>query len=173
MAAVGRFISRFRELNLAPHEIYADADGLGAPMLDRLQEQGWKINRCRNGSAPDDAEVYRNWGSETWHDGAEEIRRCRVILDIDEDTKMQLCDRRMDRKSDGRLGLESKDDMRRRGAGSPDRADALLGCMRGSPAHAPVDFMASGMALSLDERMRQELAEEASASGVHDGCHAG
>ena len=173
MAAVGRFISRFRELNLAPHEIYADADGLGAPMLDRLQEQGWKINRCRNGSAPDDPEVYRNWGSETWHDGAEEIRRCRVILDIDEDTKMQLCDRRMDRKSDGRLGLESKDDMRRRGAGSPDRADSILGCMRGSPAYAPVDFMSSGMALSLDERMRQELAEEATASGAHDGCFAG
>jgi hypothetical protein len=63
--------------------------------------------------------------------------------------------------------------MRRRGAGSPDRADALLGCMRGSPAHAPVDFMASGMALSLDERMRQELAEEATSSGVHDGSYAG
>jgi len=29
------------------------------------------------------------------------------------------------------------------------------------------------MALSLDERMRQELAEEATASGAHDGCHAG
>jgi hypothetical protein len=45
--------------------------------------------------------------------------------------------------------------------------------MRGSPAHAPVDFMAAGMALSLDERLRQELAEEATSSGAHDGCHAG
>jgi hypothetical protein len=33
--------------------------------------------------------------------------------------------------------------------------------------------MASGMALSLDERMRQELAEEATSSGVHDGSYAG
>jgi hypothetical protein len=45
--------------------------------------------------------------------------------------------------------------------------------MRGSPAHAPVDFMATGLALSLDERMRQELADEATASGVHDGSYAG
>ena len=86
---------------------------------------------------------------------------------------MQLCDRRMDRRSDGRLGLESKDDMRRRGAGSPDRADALLGAMRGSPEHRPVDFMSTGMSLSLDERLRQELAEEAAAGGALDGCFAG
>jgi hypothetical protein len=45
--------------------------------------------------------------------------------------------------------------------------------MRGSPAHAPVDFMSSGMALTLDERMRQELAEEAAAGGAMDGCFAG
>jgi hypothetical protein len=63
--------------------------------------------------------------------------------------------------------------MRRRGAGSPDRADALLGAMRGSPEHRPVDFMSTGVSLSLDERLRQELAEEAASGGALDGCFAG
>jgi hypothetical protein len=33
--------------------------------------------------------------------------------------------------------------------------------------------MSTGMALTLDERMRQELAEEAAAGGALDGCFAG
>ena len=45
MSAVGRFIVEFQRYGLKPHDIYADASGLGIPMCDALQEAGWSVNR--------------------------------------------------------------------------------------------------------------------------------
>jgi len=47
----------------------------------------------------------------------------------DEDFVRQLTSRMWARKSDGKLRLESKQDMRKRGLTSPDRAEAVLGAM--------------------------------------------
>ncbi|MEN9631945.1 MAG: hypothetical protein RL077_349 [Verrucomicrobiota bacterium] len=148
MAACADFIRLFRENGFEPanaDEIGADADGLGAPMLDRLAELGWHLCRERNGSASDDPEAYANRGAETWFEGAERIKRREVILaDLDEETRAQMCGRRRKPNSSGKLALESKEEMRRRGVTSPDRADALLGCLRRSQTLAARNFMGGG-----------------------------
>jgi hypothetical protein len=63
--AVRRFINKFKELSLYPHQIYADASGLGAPMCDSLEEADWPVHRVLNGSSAED-DAYSNRGSEIW-----------------------------------------------------------------------------------------------------------
>jgi hypothetical protein len=140
MAAAARFIFLFKREGLSPEEITGDNGGLGAVVIDYLSKLGWAINRANNGGAmdgngeyqvPSAVKSYANYGSETWGAGAEAIRRRDFILEnLDEETKAQLIGRKYSVNSRGQIMVESKEDMRKRGVDSPDRADALLGAMR-------------------------------------------
>lgn len=134
MKAVGKFIMLFREQKLTPEQISADEGGLGIVMCDRLAENGWPVNRVNNGSAADKPEAYANKGAEIWFEGRVQIEKGEIILPNDPELIAQLTSRRGWPDSKGRLQLESKADMRSRGLSSPDRADAVLGCMM--PARA-------------------------------------
>jgi phage terminase large subunit len=129
MAAVGEFISIFsrlqREIGLTPEMIDGDADGLGLPMVHALAEAGWPIGEWHGGAAPRFDENYTNAVSEAWNGLANQIERKEIILPNDEELKGQLLGRKTKRNSRGKLGLEPKDEMRKRGLDSPDRADAV------------------------------------------------
>ena len=55
MTAVGEFIHLFKRLQtehgFVGEEISGDGDGLGGPMVRRIQEMGWAINDFHGGSA--------------------------------------------------------------------------------------------------------------------------
>jgi hypothetical protein len=129
MKACGKFIALFREQELTPAQISGDAGGLGLPMLDRLTESDWPIQGVNNGSPADKPEAYANKGAEIWFEARVKIEKGEVILPNDPELIAQLTSRRGWPDSRGRLQLESKADMRSRGLPSPDRADAVLGCM--------------------------------------------
>ena len=129
MKAVGRFIQLFREQGLTPGQISGDEGGLGIAICDRLAENGWAINRVNNGSAADKPESYANKGAEIWFEARVKIEKGEITLPNDPELIAQLTSRRGWPDSKGRLQLESKADMRSRGLPSPDRADAVLGCM--------------------------------------------
>ncbi len=129
MKAIGRFIQLFREQGLTPSQISGDEGGLGIVICDRLAENGWAINRINNGSQANKPEAYANKGAEIWFEGRTQIERGQIILPNDSDLIAQLTSRRGWPDSKGRLQLESKADMRSRGLPSPDRADAVLGCL--------------------------------------------
>jgi hypothetical protein len=137
MKAVGRFILHFREQGLAQSQISADEGGLGGPICDRLAENGWPVRRVNNGSASNKPEAYTNLGAETWFEARTQIERGAVILPPDPELVAQLTSRQGWPDSKGRLALESKADMRSRGLSSPDRADAVLGCMAQSAPILP------------------------------------
>lgn len=130
MAAAGKFISLFKSLQLESNQIFADEGGMGRPIIDRMAEIGWDINRVNNGEAPQDPR-FRNRGSEIWYDGCAKIARGEVILPkpCDLILKKQLCSRKQLVTSDGRIQCEPKPDMAKRGVTSPDRADAILGAL--------------------------------------------
>lgn len=130
MRAVGRFIQLFEEHGLKAEQISGDEGGLGGPMIDRLAESGWPINRVNNGAAARDLEHYHNLGAEIWYEGRTQIERGQIILPNDRELIAQLTSRRGWPDSKGRLQLESKEDLRSRNLPSPDRADAVLGAMR-------------------------------------------
>jgi hypothetical protein len=125
-ASVNRFTLEFKKAGLEPHEIFADEGGLGRPMVDSLWAAGWEINRVNFGSRPF-APIYENRGAEMWHETAASLHRGELLLPDDDLLIAQLTTRKSKVTSIGKLGLESKADLRQRGATSPDRADAVCG----------------------------------------------
>lgn len=126
MAAAGEFIAMFRSLGLKPGQITGDADGLGRPVIDRMAELGWPINQLHANAKAHDPRIYANRSAELWGTAKEAIERGEILLPDDPVLIQQLADRKWKRWSDGTLQLESKKDMRARGATSPDRADAVV-----------------------------------------------
>ena len=173
MSASSRFVSLFRREGLKADQIVGDNGGLGAVVIDKLDELGWSIGRANNSAAPEGTEdfsaaeaceKYTNWGSETWHEGARLIREGKFILEgLDDETRAQMLSRKLLIDVRGRMGVESKKDMRSRGVVSPDRADALLGAMRPLRGFKPFQFMGD----DGDGRVRDELVRWANERGAH------
>ncbi len=133
MSACGEFIRLFRQQGLKPRQISADASGLGIPILDRLDEQDWKLNRIRNELPAKNKEAYANTGTEMWMQGAQFIKAGAIILPNDKLLHEQLVSRRYLLNSRGQVQVEPKPKMASRGLQSPDRADAVLGAIYERP----------------------------------------
>ena len=166
MRAVGEFIRLFRQHGLTQDNVQhcaaGDNCGLGAVMIDRMHELGWCIQRDDAGARADDPERYVNRSAETWGEGAKAIEAGQWIIADDEQLEAQLISRKQKPRSDGRLQLESKEEMKARGIGSPDRADAILGAMRKPRDYKPRDFMTAsqGRDFSLIAQLADEQARE-------------
>ena len=128
-AVCGRFIAAFNRLRLKPHQIDGDEGGGGKLICDHLQEMGWRINRVNNGAAPRNCEHYANVAAEMWFEAAKQITRREIILPNDDDLRAQMLNRKRVSNARGKLAVESKSDMKKRGVDSPDRADAVFGAM--------------------------------------------
>lgn len=129
MAAIGEFISLFRKNSLKPEEIYGDNAGAGKPMIARFEEVGWPINRFNAGESAHDDRDFFNRGAEVWETASREISKRSSIIPDDPMLKAQLSSRKRTMDSRGRIKCETKDDMRKRGIKSPDRADAVTACL--------------------------------------------
>jgi len=128
-ALCGRFVAAFNRLGLQPWQIDADEGGGGKLICDYLQEMGWRINRVNNGAAPRYCKHYANLAAEMWFEGAKKIARREIILPNDDELRAQILDRKQIPNAQGKLAVESKTDMKKRGVDSPDRADAVFGAM--------------------------------------------
>ena len=112
--------------------VKVDDDGVGGAVTDRLREVVWQeglhidVIDCHNGAVPGDKEHYENWGTESWACLRDLLQEGEVELINDEDLVGQLSTRKYRITSKGRVALESKDDMKKRGLRSPDRADAVI-----------------------------------------------
>jgi phage terminase large subunit len=129
LQATRQFIAEFRRLNLTPGGIWADEGGLGVTMCDCLDEERWPVRRVNNGTPANRSEAYSNRGSEIWFEAAFSIEGREWILPEDGIFIEQATSRRKEYDAKERLRAESKEDMRRRGIPSPDRADAVFGAI--------------------------------------------
>ncbi len=127
--------------NIGHVQIRIDDDGLGGGVTDRVNEVndeqglGYEIIPMRNGSASDD-EYYGNKGSELWgqikakidENMSNYILGLPGELQLPDDDKLitQLTTRKWRMGSNGRIILEPKKEMKKRGLSSPDRADAFV-----------------------------------------------
>jgi hypothetical protein len=142
MRACDKFIRLFSQFDLSPGQIYGDNSGLGHVMIDALRERGWAINRVDNGSPADDPHYY-NRGSEIWFVGANEIKKNLLHFEgIDKEAFEQLTTRRITykvKRGDDKalLWAESKPSLKERGISSPDRADAIMGCIACGANYVP------------------------------------
>jgi len=125
---IGKIINLIKKHGLTQDEIYADEGGLGLPLCDALMDAGYDIHRVNFGAKPFD-DRYANRSAEMWHTAARVVEKREIILPGDSMLHQQMVTRRAEVSRTGKLGLERKDSMRARGLDSPDRADAVMGCI--------------------------------------------
>lgn len=110
-----------------PHEILVDVIGLGAGVVDRLKELGLPVRGINVGEAPAADTQYMRLRDELWFRGREWFAARDVSFPADDDkTLSELINPTYDFHSNGRIVVESKKDMKKRGVPSPNRADAFL-----------------------------------------------
>lgn len=119
-----------------PVEILVDSIGIGAGVVDRLRELQLPAIGVNVSEAPSLKGESHNLRTELWTKIKAWLaaRDCR--LPKDEDLVAELATPRYKFTSNGKLLLESKDEMRKRGFRSPDSADALALTFAGSAAVA-------------------------------------
>lgn len=102
-----------------------DAVGVGAGVFDKLRRRGWPVLDFNGGERPFDPDRYVNRRAEAFWTLRQAMENGEIDLDAN-DLKLltQLGRIKWKPVHKGRIQIESKDDMRRRGVKSPDRADA-------------------------------------------------
>lgn len=146
MATVGDIVAQYkkavREFPEYGGQIYVNIDdtGLGGGVTDRLKEvkreQGLhrlfvipvvaaeKID-TNTKEGREAAEYYNNLTTHMWAVLRELLENRQVVIEDDAETFAQLSVRKYFMASNGKLELESKKEMKKRGVSSPDRADAV------------------------------------------------
>lgn len=103
-----------------------DVIGVGAGVYDGLREQGLPVIAFNSAERADRPDRFLNRRAEAFWALRERLKAGRIDLDpADEDLAAQLLAIRWRVNSRGQVVIESKEDMRKRGVSSPDRADAL------------------------------------------------
>jgi hypothetical protein len=121
-----------------PAKVCIDVGGLGVGVYDRLIEQGFEVTAVNFGGKPVEPAAFDELGrpaggpanrrAELWLNMRKALEAGRIKLPDRDSLQADLvsCGYRYD--SSGRLLLESKQDMRRRGVPSPDEGDAVALC---------------------------------------------
>lgn len=120
-----------------PIHIKIDCDGLGAGVFDRLNEikkqRRWvtvKIYECHFGaeggkSNKNDPLEFSNATGIMWGTLRDKLKNNKIELLYDDKQITQLSNRKYRVNSDGKIELERKEEMKKRGLSSPDMGDAL------------------------------------------------
>lgn len=124
MQTAGRVAKLADELN--PISIKVDASGMPG-VHDRLKEMNYSVEEIVSGEKAHDPERFWNFRAEAHWLIRERMEQDMIDLpQKDMELRGQLTNIRYKIKSDKRILIESKEDMRRRGAKSPDKADAIV-----------------------------------------------
>lgn len=123
-----------------PDKVFIDVGGLGAGVVDRLNELGLGDVICavNAGSSPLDTDLYVNKRAEMWGTLKKWLADAPVQIPDSDSLHADLCAVRYKFDSMTRLVIERKEDMKKRGLRSPDEADAL--CLTFAE---PVDYIQS------------------------------
>lgn len=154
MTTVGKIVQLYRHV-IKEHpqyrgKIYVNIDdcGLGGGVTDRLTEVKREEHLTRlvvvpvnaAGKVPDDivedgknkvkaCDIYDNMTSYLWGSVKDKLQLEEIVLENDNELVGQLSCRKYRLTSRGKMQLESKEEMKKRGINSPDRADAVaLSC---------------------------------------------
>lgn len=129
MQLVGRIVEEYRRTDedMLPTEICVDVIGIGSGVVDRLQELGlpvYAVNVAESAAVDDKFARLRDelwWRGRTWF----EAKDCHIPAGC-EKLIGELTTVTYDFASSGKLVVESKREMRKRGLQSPNLADAFL-----------------------------------------------
>jgi hypothetical protein len=117
-----------------PSEICVDTIGLGSGVADRLREMGYNVrdvNVSESSAMNPNANKLRD---ELWMSVKDWLETKTVKLPKDDTLRHELVAPRYTFTSSGKIVVESKDSLRKRGMRSPDLADSLCLTFAGNAA---------------------------------------
>lgn len=123
MEITGRVLKTAKDKYIKAENIYVDEIGIGAGVVDRLREQGWKVNGVNVGNKAKDDEHYGNLRAELYAKVKDWLKTGSLPKD---DDFYELANMKYKFTSKGQIQMERKEDMKKRGLPSPDVADALM-----------------------------------------------
>ena len=109
-----------------PAMICVDVIGLGAGVVDRLKEMGLPVYGVNVAECAAIGERYHKLKDELWFAMREWFEGRDVKMPEDQDLIAELSTPKYDITSQGKLKVESKNEIKSRGAPSPDLAEALM-----------------------------------------------
>lgn len=123
MGTVGRIV---HESNLdKPEEICVDSIGLGGGVADRLRELGHNVRDVNVSESAALNQQAARLRDELWMAAKDWLDTRAVKLPKDDDLRAELTGPTYSFTSNGKIKVEGKSEMKRRGMRSPDLADAL------------------------------------------------
>ena len=122
-------------------QIFMDEGGVGGGAIDRVRSLGVACIGVNNGGTADgmcEGILVANKGAECWVKAREWLKDNGALI-ADQELRFQLGSRRFGYNSNNEIVLERKQDMKKRGIPSPDRADAFCLTFAHPVAMKPVD----------------------------------
>lgn len=107
-----------------PAAIFIDSVGLGAGVVDRLRQLGYRVTPVNSGARPSQPDIYYNLKAEMWAKMRQWMQEGGTLPD-DLKLRADLLGPHYEYDAVNRLKIESKESLKSRGLASPDYADAL------------------------------------------------
>ena len=124
MELAGWVAAAIREFQ--PTQTCIDEIGVGAGVVDRLREQGYGVRGVNVARPAHQKEIFANLRAEGYWRLRELFAAGDIAIPQDQQLLGELASLSYGYDSRGRILMESKDELRRRGLPSPDKADALM-----------------------------------------------
>ncbi len=124
MQLAGWVSAAIRECN--PAQVYVDEIGVGAGVVDRLRELGHPVRGVNVAHKARQDGLFVNLRAEGYWTLRQRFTSGRISIPADNQLVGELAALRYGYDSQGRIKMESKDEMRKRNLPSPDKADALM-----------------------------------------------
>lgn len=122
---IGRVKRKNAEIGGGYDGIGVDDTGVGGGVTDGLEADEIDVEPFNFGSSAQEDDKFENLKAEIYWNLREAIRDKKISLPDDKELVNQMCSIRYKFTRKGRIAIESKDDMKKRGLKSPDRADAV------------------------------------------------
>lgn len=126
MQTVGILKMEYDAAREKPDAIMVDVIGIGAGVVDRGKEIGLPVVGVNVAESASADERYARLRDELWFEGREWLERRDCKLAADDALVGELTTAKYSILSNGKIKVEGKDEMKKRGVASPNRADAWL-----------------------------------------------
>tara|TARA_R110000744_G_scaffold228_2_gene869 strand:- start:13828 stop:15459 length:1632 start_codon:yes stop_codon:yes gene_type:complete len=103
-----------------------DVIGMGYGVLDRLREVGHRISGINVSESTSRKEKFERLRDELWWKCRKAFEEGIISIPDDEELIFELSNTKYKVESNGKIKIESKREMRKRGVASPNKADALV-----------------------------------------------
>jgi len=139
MQVANMILHEYRETEEKPTEIVVDVIGVGAGVVDRLREMGLPVRGLNIHEGRPTSGLHARPRDEYWWMAREWFESRSVTMPRDDMLIGELSSVQFSFNPMGKIQVESKDDMKKRGMVSPDLADAFILTFAGGRSRIPIE----------------------------------